>query len=95
MFNHIAGCPEDDYDILPISQACVKLYPDYLTWNESYAACQSLGATLPILNTEILFSEFRYYMDNVAIASKITIYKLDTINVKINIRQTIIITHVR
>ncbi|VDI45228.1 Hypothetical predicted protein [Mytilus galloprovincialis] len=56
-------CPEGYY-LLSISNACVVLYPDYMSWNDSLIACQSEGADFPILNTDTLFNEFLDYIDN-------------------------------
>ncbi|CAC5365809.1 unnamed protein product [Mytilus coruscus] len=56
-------CPKG-YDLLPTSNACIVLYPDYKTWNDSLIACQNEGADLPILDTDTLFHEFLDYIDN-------------------------------
>ena len=58
------------YHLLPSSNVCVKLYPNYLSWNDSVAACINEGAGLPILNTDIIYSEFRVYLDNVSNAGR-------------------------
>ncbi|CAC5365820.1 unnamed protein product [Mytilus coruscus] len=58
------GCP-DGYDLLTLSRVCVKLLPTYMKWTESKSACQLDGTDLAVLNTDVLFMDFLYYMDNV------------------------------
>ncbi|CAC5365808.1 PLG [Mytilus coruscus] len=58
----VLNCP-NGYDHLPESNTCVKLYPNYLTWNDSFTACKNDDADLPVLDTNILFDEFQDYMD--------------------------------
>ncbi|CAG2252061.1 unnamed protein product [Mytilus edulis] len=39
--------------------------PNYLTWSESEVTCNKEGTDLAVLNSDVLFMEFLYYMDNV------------------------------
>ncbi|XP_071121245.1 uncharacterized protein [Mytilus edulis] len=58
----VAKCPTG-YEHLNGSNTCVKLFPDWLTWNDSYTACKNDNADLPVLDTNILFDEFQDYVD--------------------------------
>lgn len=61
---NIADCPYG-YDVLSESCACVKHIPgSYMTWINSRQDCVNLGADLPVLNSDNLFTEFLDYMDN-------------------------------
>ncbi|CAC5365814.1 unnamed protein product [Mytilus coruscus] len=56
-------CPSG-YDWLSNSNTCVKFYGgDYRSWTNLKSACQADGADLPLLNSDTLFNDFRFYMD--------------------------------
>ena len=52
-----APCPPD-YVLNPITESCLQLHKEFISWYEAKAKCEARGETLAILPTD---GEFKWY----------------------------------